>query len=116
LENGQWVDVTGTAASSIDPSDMYVFQKIERISGLQKKANETIYAKLYHDYDNIRVNVAIPLYRMAYSKYIHAGLGPTRTPTTSDEITINNFYNNIVEFMNLLESYEANWGFYTNRI
>jgi len=92
-------------------NDMYVFTPIRRVEGLERKANENIgEISLYHDYDNIRINVAIPLYRMAYSKYVAAGLGPNHRPANSDEQAIYNFYNKIVDFINLLEAYETNWG------
>ena len=93
--------------------DMYVFQRISRENAEERKANESFYAKLYHDYDSIRVNIAIPLYRMAYAKYVGAGLGPNHLPQTADENKINIFYNLIVEFMNSLEAYEINYGFYS---
>jgi hypothetical protein len=53
---------------------------------------------------------------MAYSKYIAAGLSDEKhTPDPSKgEDLIKAFYDMVVEFINLLEAYETNWGYYSN--
>ena len=110
-ETNLWT--TQEMTDALEPSDRYVFTQVTR-DELEEKKNERLYLKIYHDFDAIRATVAIPLYRMAYSKYIKAGLSdPNHIPDPArQEDLILQFYNMVVEFINLLEAYETNWGYY----
>lgn len=112
--NKTWNNATKTSSSSSD-EPRYVFTQVSR-DEVEEKQNERLYLKVYHDFDAIRATIAIPLYKMAYSKYIAAGLSDEKhnpDPSKGEDL-IKAFYDMVVEFINLLEAYETNWGYYSN--
>ena len=106
--------VQHTMPSNPEALPVYVFTPIER-DEVEHKANEHFYLKLFHDFEAIRTQIAIPIYRMAYEKYTQSNIGPDHLPQPgTDEMIINQFYEMAVNFINLLEAYETNWGYYSH--
>ena len=110
-DNGEWVETTLTGYNYGSDGTGYIFERTTIANLQEKKNNENILMNLYNDYDDIRINIALPIYKFAYLDYITADLSPDRPAVSQQQKEIELFYNTAIQFINLLEAYETNWGY-----